>query len=168
MKNPTQHTLQTHIATSDIEWKYEISDSSNPQICGQAGIIKSLRVVSSPKSQGIFLQWIAAPLNRATQCHPLEDLVLVSFNDFRPTTTEDDESRPATHKHAVEYVERFLSTGLILNGILYSFYGHSNSQLKSRSCYLLAGSKECVSGKVESLGDFKKIKTVAKKAKRID
>lgn len=167
MKNPTQHTLQTHIATSDMEWKYVISNFSHSQNFHQAGMIKSLRVVSSPESQGIFLQWIVAPLNRATRCHPLEDLVLVSFKDFRPTTTQVDGSHPATHKLAVEYIERFLNTGLVLNGTLYSFYGHSNSQLKSRSCYLLAGSQEYVNGKVETLGDFKKIKTVAKKAKRI-
>jgi len=162
MKNPTQYTLQTRIAISDTEWKYKIPSDSR-----RAGKIKSLRLVSNSQSQGIFLQWIAVPLNRATRCHHPEDLVQVSFKDFRPTTTEDDESRPATHQQAVEYVERFLSTGLILNSTLYSFYGHSNSQLKSRSCYLLAGSRGYVIHKVESFGDFTKIKIVAKKAKRI-
>ena len=54
-----------------------------------------------------------------------------------------------------------------MNGVAYHFYGHSNSQLKSRSCFLYASSKEEIAHKVENLGDFSKMKSVAKKAKRI-
>jgi regulator of nonsense transcripts 1 len=54
-----------------------------------------------------------------------------------------------------------------LNGVLYSFYSHSSSQLRSQACYLLHGSKNEVAKLVESLGDFSGIKTIAKKAKQI-
>jgi regulator of nonsense transcripts 1 len=51
--------------------------------------------------------------------------------------------------------------------VQYNFYGHSNSQLKSRTCFLYAAPKPDISQKIEALGDFTKMKTVAKKAKRI-
>ncbi len=54
-----------------------------------------------------------------------------------------------------------------IQGIQYNFYGHSNSQLKSRTCFLFAGSKEAIRAKVDALGDFTTMKTVQKKAKRI-
>ncbi len=62
---------------------------------------------------------------------------------------------------------RLLRTGIKLQGVHYHFYGYSNSQLKSRTCLLLAASKEAISRRIESFGDFSKMKTVAKKAKRI-
>lgn len=54
-----------------------------------------------------------------------------------------------------------------LNGVLYRFYGHSNSQLKSKTCFLYAGTKEEICNKIDALGDFSRIKSVAKMAKRI-
>ncbi|KAJ5052606.1 hypothetical protein J3E74DRAFT_388204, partial [Bipolaris maydis] len=60
-----------------------------------------------------------------------------------------------------------LVSGLTINGVTYNFFGHSNSQLKSRSCFLYAASKEEISIKVEAMGDFSKLKSVGKKAKRI-
>ena len=54
-----------------------------------------------------------------------------------------------------------------LNNVQYRFYGHSNSQLKCKSCFLYAGTKEEICKKIDALGDFSKIKSVAKMAKRI-
>jgi hypothetical protein len=167
VKTPVENTLQEQISTGDREWRYGIPDFLNSNARHKAELIISIRIVSTPNSQGIFWQWILAPSNRATRCHQLKDLVQVSFKDFRPVVTDTDGLRPATHKQAVEYIIRLLSAGLVLNGNLFSFYGHSNSQLKSRSCYLLKGSKSSASSTVNSLGDFTKIKTVAKRAKRI-
>lgn len=62
---------------------------------------------------------------------------------------------------------RLLRSGVTINGVTYNFYGHSNSQLKSRSCFLLAAPRPVIAKTVEDLGDFSKIKSVAKKAKRI-
>jgi regulator of nonsense transcripts 1 len=49
----------------------------------------------------------------------------------------------------------------------YNFYGHSNSQLKSRSCILIAAPKEHAAAKVEAMGNFAALKTAGKMAKRI-
>ncbi|KAJ4289446.1 hypothetical protein N0V88_006926 [Collariella sp. IMI 366227] len=57
--------------------------------------------------------------------------------------------------------------GIVLQGVHYNFYGHSNSQLKSRTCYLYAAPRDEISRRIESLGDFAKMKTVGKKAKCI-
>ncbi|KIX05706.1 uncharacterized protein Z518_03678 [Rhinocladiella mackenziei CBS 650.93] len=163
----TKYTLQESISVSDARWQYHVSDLPKPEKCRQAGLIKSIELACSPSLQGIFLRFTCVSLNRATRDQRLEDLVQVSVSGFRPVPNSDSASVPTNHKQAVEYIARFLSSGVVINGQLYSFYGHSNSQLKSRSCYLLAGSKEEVRGKVDALGDFAKIKSVAKKAKRI-
>ncbi|OQV00754.1 AAA domain-containing protein [Cladophialophora immunda] len=162
-----KYTLQDGIAISDSEWRYNIPSLPEPERCRQAGRIKSIQLSCSSSLQGIYLDWVPLTLNRATREHRLEDLVQVSVSDFRPVYDSRDESLPKDHSQAVDYICRFLTSGVVINGVQYSFYGHSNSQLKSRSCYLLAGSKKEVSKKVEALGDFSKIKTVAKKAKRI-
>ena len=80
---------------------------------------------------------------------------------------EDSSPTPATAKESADYVTRLLQCGMTINGVTYNFYGHSNSQLKSRACFLYAASKEVIAQKVENLGNFNKMKSVAKKAKRI-
>ena len=162
-----RHTLQESISISDSRWRYDVLNLPNPETCRQAGLIKAIEVVCSSSTKGIYLRWTRLSLNRATREHPAGDLVQVSIADFRPVYDSQDATLPVNHKQAVEYLTRFLTSGVVINGVQYSFYGHSNSQLKSRSCHLLAGSGAEVSKKVEALGDFKKMKTVAKKAKRI-
>lgn len=162
-----KYTLQENISTGDSKWQYDITGLPKPDRCSQAGLIKSIELVCSPTSQGIFLRLARVSINRATRDHALENLVQVSTANFRPVPNCNDVSLPSNHKEVAEYITRFLSHGIIINGVLFSFYGHSSSQLKSRSCYLLVGSKQEVSRVVNSLGDFAKIKTVAKKAKRI-
>jgi hypothetical protein len=96
--------------------------------------------------------------------------MLISFSDFRlqwTSATAEDKPRMATMKENGDYITRLLTTGLTLNGTQYRFFGHSNSQLKSRSCFLFAGSKEDISRKIEAMGDLSKLKSVGKKAKRI-
>ncbi|OAP58356.1 hypothetical protein AYL99_07446 [Fonsecaea erecta] len=165
--NRVKYTLQDSIAVSDSVWRYDLPDLPEADRCRQAERIKSIRLSCSSSLQGIYLDWTPVSSNRATREHFLEDLIQVSVSDFRPVYDTKDASLPKDHKQAVDYISRFLTSGVVINGVQYSFYGHSNSQLKSRSCYLLAGSKQEVSKKVEALGDFNKIKTVAKKAKRI-
>ncbi|ETI27931.1 hypothetical protein G647_00380 [Cladophialophora carrionii CBS 160.54] len=162
-----KYTLQETISITDSAWRYNIPNLPKAETCHQAGRIKAVTLICSSSDQGIYLRWSPTPKNRATREHRLEDLIQVSISDFRPVYDTRDPSLPATPKQTVDYLTRFLTAGIIINDIRYSFFGHSNSQLKSRSCYLLAGTKEEVGKKVEALGDFKKIKTVAKKAKRI-
>ncbi|KIW73618.1 hypothetical protein PV04_01721 [Phialophora macrospora] len=162
-----KYTLQETISITDSAWRYNLPNLPKPDTCRQAGLIKAITLTCSPSTQGIYLRWVPASRNRATREHPLEELIQVSISDFRPVYDTQDPSLPSNHKQTVDYLARLLTAGIIINDVQYSFYGHSNSQLKSRSCYLLAGSKEEVGKKVEALGDFTKIKTVAKKAKRI-
>jgi hypothetical protein len=60
-----------------------------------------------------------------------------------------------------------LVTGISINNTKYHFFGHSNSQLKSRSCFLYAASKDEIFAKINTMGDLSKLKSVGKKAKRI-
>jgi regulator of nonsense transcripts 1 len=112
--------------------------------------------------------------NRATSNDSIDRLILFSLERFRPlirgATREQapaPDLQPRTPQEVSDYSIRCLRAGITVNGVHYNFYGHSNSQLKSRSCFLLAMSKEEISKKIEALGDFSKMKTVGKKAKRI-
>ena len=160
-------TLQDGIAISDSEWCYNVPHMPKPETCDGAGLIKALTLVCSTSAQGIYLRWTRLTPNRGTQQHEPKDLIQVSVADFRPVYDSQDPSLPSDHKQTVTYLTKFLTSGIVINGIRYSFFGHSNSQLKSRSCYFLTGTKEHVHKQVEALGDFSRIKTVAKKAKRI-
>ena len=105
-----------------------------------------------------------------TSVEPLDHFILISFADFRircPSKTNLNVTEEGSARQSADYIIRLLQAGVNINRVHYYFYGHSNSQLKSRSCFLLAESVEEISRKVEQMGDFPKIKTVAKKAKRI-
>jgi hypothetical protein len=120
--------------------------------------------------QEIALAYDNAPSNRVVKSDKASKLLLISFTDFRlfyPPTAEKPEITPAPARETGEYITRLLREGMNINGVQYHFYGHSNSQLKSRSCLLYAGTKAEISEKIEALGDFSNMKSVAKKAKRI-
>ncbi|GFP53388.1 probable RNA-dependent RNA polymerase 1 [Trichoderma asperellum] len=123
------------------------------------------------------LRYGPVDMNRAIQDASLDKYLVISLAEFRsiksansPPTIEGNASQviqPTTYKECSEYAVKFLRAGISIQGVHYNFYGHSNSQLKSRTCYFLAAPKEQISQKIEGLGDFTKMKTVAKKAKRI-
>ena len=159
--------LQCPILESDTTWDFNTSTLPSPQECLQKGIVKSFEFVSSQEVQSLTLKLIRVPSSRALKVAPLESFIHVSFSNFRLQLRNAEAVQPAKSKQSAEYIARFLRTGLSLNGVLYSFFGHSNSQLKSRTCFLLAGRKDVVAAKVENFGDFAKINSVAKKAKRI-
>jgi RNA dependent RNA polymerase len=162
-----QRTLQRSISSTDSQWIYSVPDLPAVARCNQAGLVKSLALISNTTTQEISLRLTSIPSNRAISGEPLDHFVHVTLSDFRLQPSDPQNPQPVTARESAEYVTRFLKAGLIINGVRYSFYGHSNSQLKSRSCFLLAGSKDEVGRKVEGLGDFSKITSVAKKAKRI-
>lgn len=168
--------LQDSIKPDEIKWSYSIPNLPQSSKLDSHGLIKSVSVVSNATQQNIILRFTKMPANRATVNDPLNKFVSISFADFRlqhsnehePTKGDDGLSfTPATSKESADYVTRLLQHGITINGVTYSFYGHSNSQLKSRTCFLYAASKEEIAHKVENLGDFSKMKSVAKKAKRI-
>ncbi|KAI9368014.1 RNA dependent RNA polymerase-domain-containing protein [Aspergillus egyptiacus] len=160
-------TLQSDFLPSDAEWTYTVSNLPSPQVTNPGRWVKSLELVSNTKTRKLELRLSRMEPNRAIKACPLDHLLHLSFADFRLGQVDKGEWQSFTARESADYLVRLLKAGITLNGVLYSFYGHSSSQLKSRSCYLMRGSKEEVAQFVESLGDFSKIKTVAKKAKRI-
>jgi hypothetical protein len=172
-----QRVLQDSIQLEDREWSYHVSDLPRPSTLNSQQLMKSITLQSSSTKQQILLRIQPTSLNRAISADPFDCFLLISFADFRlrvpqPPTTDggsksDFNTKPATARESADYIVRLLRSGVTLNEVRYHFYGHSNSQLKSRTCFLYAASKADISSKVESLGDFTKMKTVAKKAKRI-
>ena len=62
--------------------------------------------------------------------------------------------------------ENILKRGIVFSGETYRFLGHSNSQLKEKTCFLMNASDEDIYELLARFGDFSKIKTAAKRAKR--
>ena len=63
--------------------------------------------------------------------------------------------------------ESILKRGILFSGEIYRFLGHSNSQLKERTCFLINDSDEHIYELLSQFGEFSQIKTAAKRAKRI-
>ncbi|KAI0915379.1 hypothetical protein AcV5_003869 [Taiwanofungus camphoratus] len=110
--------------------------------------------------QAITLDVILFPSNRILQSDDLSKFILASFENLRFPDNPPSVGR--------EYMLRLFQAGLFLNGVQYRFYGHSNSQLRSRSCFLReADTDEELDSRIYNYGEFKKIMNVAKRAKRI-
>lgn len=166
--------LQDSIQLENQAWVYKIPSLPPPSATNAENLIKSISVTSNNAKQEITLRFQQCSPNRAIIGHPLDRFITISFADFRLRVTnspaEEDGgelSKPATARESSEYIVRLLRAGIYLNDIHYNFYGHSNSQLKSRTCFLYAAPQRKITELVESLGDFTKMKTVPKKAKRI-
>lgn len=63
--------------------------------------------------------------------------------------------------------QEILKRGIAFSGSIYRFLGHSNSQLKERTCTLMNASDEEIYELLAQFGKFSQIKTAAKRAKRI-
>lgn len=166
--------LQSGIQPDDREWAFFIQDLPRPAVTNGPGLIKSISVISNTSKQQILLKYVKHSENRAIDTRSLDRYIGISFENFRlqyPSVKQNGDgsksSQPASPKESTDYIYRLLSSGITLNGATYNFFGHSNSQLKTKSCFLLAGSKEQVNKEIDRLGDFSKIKSVAKLAKRI-
>lgn len=96
----------------ETEWVFSIPSSNRRQGMG--------RHISFSPDQ-ITFDMIRFPQNRILQADDANKFVLVSFANLR---FPDKPARLTT-----EYITRFLTTGLVLNGVRYRFYHHSNSQL---------------------------------------
>ncbi|KAL2164903.1 hypothetical protein VTH06DRAFT_199 [Thermothelomyces fergusii] len=164
--------LQDSISLDDHEWNFHVQNLPAPQELDQRRLVKTVSLVTTGGRSEIVLSFERAEENRAIRGEPLSRFLVVSLAEFQSQPRQQvlgsrETLQPLTRRECVDYATRFLKTGIVLQGIHYNFYGHSNSQLKSRTCFLYAAPRDIVSRKVESLGDFSKIKTVAKKAKRI-
>ncbi|KAI4088352.1 MAG: hypothetical protein LQ344_006137 [Seirophora lacunosa] len=167
--------LQSRIEPGDRVWDFVVPNLPRASTSNASGLIKCISVVSDSSKQQISLRFLKHSENRAIESRNLDRYVSISFEKFRlqyPPTEANagvklSPSQPASPKESTDYIYRLLSSGMILNGTHYNFFGHSNSQLKTKSCFLLAATKDQISQHIVSLGDFSKIKTVAKLAKRI-
>ena len=167
-------TLQTSITPEDTTWSYAVPDLPRSDVLNDAGLMKTILVLSNETKQSIDLRFSKTSPNRAIDNGRLDCFISISFEQFRlqlplpqDHTNGANATKSASHKESADYVVRLLRHGIILNNVQYHFYGHSNSQLKSKTCFLCQGSKAQISIAVEQLGDFSKLKSVAKKAKRI-
>ena len=117
------------------------------------GDYHGLHISFSPEQIVIRLE--AFPSNRVLQTDDKDLFVLASFSALR--------FKDVSPSVNINYIKRFLKSGLGLNGKHYWFYGHSNSQLRSRSCFLRKAENELVlHTRIMSLGDFGSIKSAAK------
>ena len=168
--NSFNEILQETVTPDDDKWEYTIPHLPKSRSTRQASLIKCVSVVSSIHRQQITLRFAAVPWNRVTRSNDLDKLLLISFADFKlhwPAPATGQDLRPATARENGTWITKMLVSGITINGATYHFFGHSNSQLKSRSCFMYAASKQELSIKVEAMGDLSKIKSVGKKAKRI-
>jgi hypothetical protein len=165
-----QATLQEKIDPTDSTWTFFVPKLPSPQQSNLAGLIKLVSVISTEKKQGISLRYETPPSNRVTRNELYDRFILISFADFKlrwASTSADEPSKPATAKENGDFITRMLVSGISINNTKYHFFGHSNSQLKSRSCFLYAASKDEIFAKINTMGDLSKLKSVGKKAKRI-
>ncbi|KAJ2897737.1 hypothetical protein MKZ38_004413 [Zalerion maritima] len=167
------HTLQRVVSLEDDEWKFNIPYLPSDADCDRHELVKAISLATKNGKHQMALRLQHIEKNRAISGDPLHQFVHISFADFRAprSSSAADKSefptQPATPRECTDYSIKLLRKGIFINGVHYNFYGHSNSQLKSRTCFLFAASKEEISRKVEALGEFGKMKTVGKKAKRI-
>jgi regulator of nonsense transcripts 1 len=166
--------VQNHISLDDREWKFQVSNLPPARELDQRRLVKTLGLLTTKGRNEIVLTLETASDNRAIRADPLNRFLVISIAEFRgsqnsQSSPSDTRSslQPLNARECADYATRLLKAGVTLQGVHYNFYGHSNSQLKSRTCFLYAAPKDIISRKVESLGDFAKMKTVAKKAKRI-
>lgn len=167
-------TLQNRFQAEDRSWSYSISGLPSDSALNSKGHIKSISLVSDRLKQSMILRFDKYSPNRAIDGQNLDKYISISFERFRlqsrtqasSSDSQENEFQPASAKESGDYIVRLLRTGICLNGVSYHFFGHSNSQLKSKTCFLYAGTAEEAARKVEALADFPK-KSVAKSAKRV-
>lgn len=171
------YTSLPTLQLDDNDWTFRVSKLPSTSTLEQAGFIKAISFHSDLKERkhSMILKLQPSTPNRSIANDPLHRFIVLSLEAFRPLVRgaaakeqgPAPDLQPRNGQEVSDYSIRCLRAGITLNGVHYNFYGHSNSQLKSRSCFLMAASKEEISKKVEALGDFSKMKTVGKKAKRI-
>lgn len=165
--------LQDSISVFDTEWNYQVPGLPSPAKLNAERCIKVIALETKDGKHRVSLRLQRMNPNRGITAEPLDKFAIVSISSFRSLIYRGSGgnnatgNQPATARECTDYVVKMLRRGISIQGVHYNFYGHSNSQLKSRTCFLFAGAKEEISRMVDGLGDFSKMKTVQKKAKRI-
>ncbi|KAF8310103.1 RdRP-domain-containing protein [Clavulina sp. PMI_390] len=108
----------------------------------------------------LVFQTQALPLNRAMSPTLAPRLIHLNIAALRWPNKRPSETG--------DYLVKILKAGIKINGSSYWFFGHSNSHLRARSCILMSADRpETVHNFVLGMGDFQRIRTAAKFAKRI-
>lgn len=170
--NNYEAILQPAVSIGDHTWSYTLPDLPSPPDTNRLGLVKAISIKTDGTTHTITLRLQPVSSNRALRGDPLDKFLLVSFADFHSRSLRNATpfligTQPATPRECTDYMVKLLRAGIILQDVHYNFYGHSNSQLKSRTCFLYAASKDVIRSKVDALGEFGRMKTVQKKAKRI-
>ncbi|KAL4068636.1 RNA dependent RNA polymerase-domain-containing protein [Scleroderma yunnanense] len=111
-------------------------------------------------AEAITLEIAQLPSNRILLSDDPSKFLLVSFEKLR---------FPQSGLRVIaEYITRLMKAGLFINGTQYRFYHHSNSQLRSRTCFMREANSDAeLDDRIYQMGDYGKIMTAAKRAKRI-
>ncbi len=114
------HVLRQNPTKTEDSWVFEVPEQFlRPPRTSAADVIMGKLIIFNKDAISLTMQRL--PPNRVLRADDPSKFVLVSFGGFRlPDTTLRESS---------EYLLRFLTKGLFLNGVQYRFYHHSNSQL---------------------------------------
>lgn len=114
------YILRQNPTKTEDSWIFEVPEQVlRPPRTITADVITGKLVIFNKDSISLTMQRL--PSNRVLRADDPSKFILVSFGGFRlPDTTLRESS---------EYILRFLTKGLFLNGVQYHFYHHSNSQL---------------------------------------
>lgn len=162
--------LQERFVPADANWTYRVDNLPKKTTANAAGLMKVISLVSNSEKQEMTLRYTSSEPNRAIDRKQLDRYLSISFEGFRlqnPLETKDAKRTSMRLRDSADYKIQLLRKGITLNDTTYRFFGHSNSQLKTGTCYLYAGKPEEISAIIEGFGSLQGIKTVAKKAKRI-
>lgn len=156
--------LQKQLSLDDSSWNYQrvqIPIHKPARTTKQSDKQKiPIKFITVTEENGIILEVIEQSTNRVLSKDNPECFVGISFEKFQF-------EEPYRNKTA-GYIENMLKAGIKMNGISYYFYGHSNSQLRKKTCYLVSARNGADTfDKINELGDFCKIASIAKRAKRI-
>lgn len=164
------YRLSHGVWADDERWDYDVPGLPPPAETDDLGLVKIIAYQWHRKASAWVLRYVPMRHSRATRSDPLHRFLTMSFASFhaqlRPRSTGDDPSQ-ATDEENAAYILRVLTTGVVLNGVRFHFYGHSPTQLKSRTCLMYAASPSAIEAKIEAMADFSELRSVAKKARRI-
>lgn len=146
---PTIITLRAPLLPEDDSWEFNLSTPLPPARPRQGKLL-----IFSAES--LTLQIAEFPSNRVLHQDSADEFILASFGALR-----FKDRRPTD---VANYIQRVFVKGFFLDGKQYRFYHHSNSQLRSRSCWLRrADTDEELDRRIEGLCDVSKINNIAKR-----
>ncbi|XP_055329909.1 uncharacterized protein LOC129582421 [Paramacrobiotus metropolitanus] len=115
------------------------------------------------------LNWSFAEPNRVLKRYHPDMLLSVCFQNlhFKPAERTENEPTVNRNNEVCKYIKAVLENGIRVNGREFNFFVYSESQLKKRTCLMFAASNEECWAEWNRLGDFSKLTSAAKVAKRL-